>query len=145
MASYFKSLFLSLALFAVMYLSLSFYVHNNVGQPVDSLTLNIINMLSYSCWLISAFYFSYRNKKLGVLNGAILGALTLVVIIPANIDLIRSATIDVTTLLVPFLGMGIVLGVIGGGLYDIQQFIKRKTSNKALVRDAGENPPASHS
>ena len=143
MATYFKSLLISIILFAVLYLGLRTIVQHNVGQTPDMVVINFINILSYLCWVISAYIFALQTKKLGVLNGMFLGICTLLIIIPANINFITLGVFDLPTLVIPFFGIGIILGALGGGIYDIQKLITRKTSNKSLnLTDANNAPPS---
>ena len=127
MTSYIKYLALSLMIFAVLYLGLTTIVSRTIVTTPSSAVVNIINVLAYLCWVISAYIFAASIKKCGYLNGIVLGIFTLLIIIPANIRLITNESVDIYSFFITYIGIGFTFGIIGGGIYDIQRFVKRKS------------------
>lgn len=109
-----------------MYWGLTFTVGHNIGQAPSTPAISIVYILGLLSWVVSAYIFAVLNKKLGLLNGVIFGLFTLPIIIIGYVPYISSGTMDLITVIIPFIVIGVFLGGLGGGIYDIQQRIKQK-------------------
>jgi len=126
MAQYLKYLILSLIIFSIMYWGLTYTVGHNIGQAPSTSAISFVYVIGLLSWVISAYIFASLNKKLGFLNGLFFGLCTLPIIVAGYTPYISSGTIDVITVIIPFTLIGVVLGALGGGIYDVQQFVKHK-------------------
>jgi hypothetical protein len=140
MAKYAKFLILYLLLFSILYIGLTITVNLLISNTPEQYIINIANILTYSCWGVTAYLFAEKNGRFGVLNGAFFGITTLVVVILFNTRGAFSSGTDLQAALVPYIGTSLILGGAGGLMYDIIHLFKRIASNQSLKRDGSAAP-----
>lgn len=104
----------------------------SLPQPISMAVVYVMNIGAFLCWAAPAYIFAYNLKSKGMLNSVVFGACTILLIIP----IFSYHTSKITEELLTFYGMFLLTAVstsfVGGALYDIIQFYKRKTSNKTV-------------
>jgi hypothetical protein len=131
-----RAILLALALFVVLYFG-GYLLTKTLVREISHVHTRLmwLNALTYLTWIICGFFSGVIAHRLGTVHGAIFGVLSNAIVV-ALFTVFTGTRSLVHLLQIEWFIMTTILGATGGFIWDVYNWLRTKTSNKVLKRDA---------
>jgi len=133
-----RAILLALALFAILASGVNLFARYLVRDISHVHTrLMLLNTLAPLTFVICGFFSGVASRRLGTVHGAIFGLFSFAV--SAAFYIIYGGIGALIHYEIHWVIIAIILGALGGFIWDIYNRVRSKTSNKVLKADAAKN------
>jgi len=132
-----KAVLLALALFAILASGLNLIARYLVQDISHVQRLVWVNTFPLLIWVICGFFSGVVSRRLGTVHGSIFGLFSITV--SAALYIVYGGIGALIHYEIHWAFIAIILGGLGGFIWDIYNRVRSKTSNEALKADAAKN------